>query len=82
MNYYFLFYCMKSSTISLNEHMNQGRVQKYLPDSKVHGANMGPTWVPSAPVGPHGGRMNLAIRAILDLLGSENIHLHINNLLN
>ena len=30
-------------------------------DSKVHGANMGPTWVLSAPDGPHVGRMNLAI---------------------
>ena len=24
-----------------------------IPDSKVHGANMGPTWVLSAPDGPH-----------------------------
>ena len=32
------------------------------PDSKVHGANMGPTWVLSAPDGPHIGPMNLAIR--------------------
>ena len=31
------------------------------PDSKVHGANMGPTWVLSAPDGPHVGPMNLAI---------------------
>ena len=31
-------------------------------DSKVHGANMGPTWVLSAPGGPHVGPMNLAIR--------------------
>ena len=31
------------------------------PDSKVHGANMGPTWVPSVPGGPHVGLMNLAI---------------------
>ena len=30
-------------------------------DSKVHGANMGPTWVLSAPDGPHIGPMNLAI---------------------
>ena len=34
-----------------------------LPDSKVHGANMGPTWVLSAPGEPHVGPMNLAIRA-------------------
>ena len=31
-------------------------------DSKVHGTNMGPTWVLSAPDGPHVGPMNLAIR--------------------
>ena len=34
------------------------------PDSKVHGANMGPTWVLSAPDGPHIGPTNLAIRVI------------------
>ena len=32
------------------------------PDSKTHGANMGPTWVLSARDGPHVGPMNLAIR--------------------
>ena len=32
-----------------------------FPDSKVHGANMGPTWVLSAPGGPHVSPMNLAI---------------------
>ena len=35
------------------------------PDSKVHGANMGPTWVLSAPDWPHVGPMNLAIRVSL-----------------
>ena len=33
-----------------------------IPDSTVHGANMGPTWVLSAPDGPHVGPMNLVIR--------------------
>ena len=33
-----------------------------FPDSKVHGANMGTTWVLSAPDGPHVGPMNLALR--------------------
>ena len=32
------------------------------PDSKVHVANMGPTWVLSAPDVPHVGPINLAIR--------------------
>ena len=35
------------------------------PDSKVHGANMGPTWVLSAPDVLHVGLMNLAIRVVL-----------------
>ena len=34
-----------------------------LPDSKVHGANMGPIWVLLAPGRPHVGPINLAIRA-------------------
>ena len=38
------------------------RRQKMGRDSKVHGANMGPTWVLSASDGPHVGPMNLAIR--------------------
>ena len=33
-----------------------------FPDSKVHGANMGSTWVLSAPDGPHVNPMKLAIR--------------------
>ena len=34
----------------------------YVTDSKVHGANMKPTWVLSDPDGPHVDPMNLAIR--------------------
>ena len=38
---------------------------KIVPDKdKVHAASMGPTWVLSAPDGPHVGPMNLAIRDI------------------
>ena len=33
-----------------------------IPDSKIHGANMGPTWVLLVPGGPHIGPMNLAVR--------------------
>ena len=36
-----------------------------IPDNKVHGANMGPTWVLSAPDGPHVGPINLPIRDML-----------------
>ena len=41
--------------------------QQY-PDSKVHWANMGPTWVLSAPDGPHVGPMNLTNRVTPDIL--------------
>ena len=34
------------------------------PDNKIFGANMGPTWVLSAPDGPHVGPINLAVRAV------------------
>ena len=36
------------------------------PDSKVHGANMGPIWGPQDPGGPHVGPMNFAIWEVLD----------------
>ena len=32
-----------------------------VPDSKVHGTHMGPTWGRQDPGGPHVGPMNLAI---------------------
>ena len=38
------------------------------PDTKVHGANMGPNWVLSVPDGPHVGPMNLAIRVDIVLV--------------
>ena len=41
---------------------------KYL-HSKVHGANMGPTWVLSTPDGPHVGPMNFAIRIVFRDMG-------------
>ena len=37
----------------------------YFPDSQVHGANTGPTWVLSAPDGPHVGPMNLVIKVVM-----------------
>ena len=33
----------------------------HTPDSKVHGANMGPIWGRQDPGGPHVGPMNFAI---------------------
>ena len=38
---------------------NRLRTNNY-PDSKVHGANMGPIWDRQGPGGPHDGPMNFA----------------------
>ena len=43
---------------------NQNDSNRSFPDSKVPGANTGPTWVLSAPDGPHVGPRNLAIRVV------------------
>ena len=40
-----------------------------IPDSKVHGANMGPIWGRQDPGGPHVGPMNFAIWHVLYCLG-------------
>ena len=59
--------------IFLNQYLNKTswlsslltHFHTYYPDSKVHGANMGSTWVLSAPDGPYVGPMNLAIRVFI-----------------
>ena len=40
-------------------------VNRHVPDSKVHGANMGPIWGRQDPGGPDVGPMNLAIWGVL-----------------
>ena len=44
-----------------NSDFIQHWILRIIPDSKVHGANIGPTWVLSARDGPHVGPVNLAI---------------------
>ena len=39
-----------------------------FPDSKVHGANMGPIWGKQGPDGPYVGPMNFAIWDVLKVL--------------
>ena len=57
---------MTSDKVKLHKIINN-RIIVY-PDSKDHGSNMGPTWVVSAPVGPHVGPMNFAIRVSTNTL--------------
>ena len=56
--------------MSLWLHVYEISYRINLPDSKLHGANMGPTWGRQDPCGPHVGPMNLAIRAGNDHYGS------------
>ena len=49
------------------------------PDSKVRGANMGPTWVLSSPDGPHVGPKNLAIKEALHTMRSRDDPAFMNN---
>ena len=38
-----------------------------VPDSKIHGADMGPTWGRQDPGGSHVGPMNLGIRGVSEV---------------
>ena len=42
-------------------HNDGSRKEQRIPDSKVHGANMGPIWGRQDPGGSHVGPMNCAI---------------------
>ena len=45
--------------------------QGVCPDSKVHGANMGPIWGLQDPGGPHVGPMNFAIWLGITIYGID-----------
>ena len=47
-----------------------------VPDSKIHGANMGPIWGRQDPGGPHVGPMNFAIRGGICLFDITLSHYH------
>ena len=49
-----------------NSDFNSGHV--IIPDSKVHGANMGPIWGRQDPGGPHVGPINFVILRQFDSL--------------
>ena len=59
-----------------NNLMLLWQILDHFPDNKVHGANMGPTWVLSAPDGPQVGPMNLAICVLVkDISGASYINM-------
>ena len=53
-----IFMCTSSTGLSDQQYIS---VRQRNPDSKVHGANMGPIWGLQDPGGPHVGPMNFAI---------------------
>ena len=61
-------YCSASNVTGVDTVISKFHKHCANPDSKVQGANMGPTWVLLAPDGPHVGPMNLAIRVYIDSL--------------
>ena len=57
----------------LDSHSTYQGFIESVPDSKVHGANMGPFWGRQGPGGPHVGPMNFVIwgveRSLLSIYG-------------
>ena len=56
-------------------HCTSGDLKVMTPDSKIHGANMGPIWVLSAPDGPHVGPMNFTILDVIERF-SQRLEIH------
>ena len=51
--------------IMLTDHFEMQADCMMVPNSKVHGANMGPIWGRQDPGGPHVGPMNFAILGVI-----------------
>ena len=60
--------CYTACSRDLANKQRKTKAPQHSPDSKVHGANMGPTWLPSAPDGPHVGPMNCTIWEVTAIL--------------
>ena len=54
-----------------DRQLNSGHATHGIPDSKAHGANMGPIWGRQDPGGPQVGPMNFAIWDVLNKFGPE-----------
>ena len=63
---YKILHLQTTTLTDLPQHSRGGEPVP-IPDSMDHGANTGPTWVLSAPGGPHVGPVNFAIRDYLQL---------------
>ena len=65
------------SVLSDSQYQSYRKDSDPIPDSKVHGANMGPIWGRHDPGGPHVGSMNFAIWNVAwytcDMYHSKNV---------
>ena len=57
---------MFTKSLRVVHSSNDDGVYECFPDSKVHGANMGPIWGGQDPGGPHDGPINFAIWVVYD----------------
>ena len=64
------------ATTHAHTHMHPLTYMCTPPNSKVHGANMGPIWGRQDPGGPHVGPMNFAIWACIPTVHSRNVNCH------
>ena len=65
---FWIVICLQHLSVCLKIIENASVVkQTHYPDSKVHGANMGPIWGRQDPDGPHVGPMNFAISVRIEL---------------
>ena len=69
---------MEIKLVKYYNHYESALWRDHIPDSKVHGANMGSIWGRQDPGGPHVGPMNFAIR---DLTGGFTVKLEITQML-
>ena len=77
-NFVFIDHKYQERMIPLISYLSYAFIQptrlSFTPDSKVHWANMGPTWVLLAPDGPHVAPMNLAMTVYIICLGCQQRH--------
>ena len=66
--------CSKNGSIMERQQCNPSLRLHHYPDSKVHGANMGPIWSRQDPGGPHVGPMNFAIWVAVAVKAQTIIH--------
>ena len=72
-----VIWTLKNMELDFLDAACSGSQGSSYPDSKVYGANMGPTWGRQDPGGPHVAPINLAIRVLVNPAPKGKVHLMI-----